>query len=160
MRAAPAVDYPVAVAGLWFDALAVLLAWSAVAPLGLILGHALGRSEPVWIGLLLATLAAGLWSWRRRARVRADTGLRWDGQAWSLRALTPAAATGPAASGGSCAVMIDLGDWLLLRWSGAGGQRWLPLTRTDAPPSWHALRVALRWPPLASDPAMGTDVAA
>ena len=160
MRAAPAVDYPVAVAGLWFDAAAAVLAWSAITPLGLILGHALGRSEPVWIGLLLATLAAGLWSWRRRARARPVTGLRWDGQVWSMHDLSPAAATGPFVSGGSCAVMIDLGDWLLLHWSGAGAPRWLPLARADAPTSWHALRVALRWPPRASDPAMGTDVAA
>jgi hypothetical protein len=52
---------------------------------------------------------------------------------------------------------MDLGDWLLVRWSPAPsaapapseasaaslGPAWLPLSRADAPQDWHLLRVLL-----------------
>ena len=136
MNRAPAVEVTVAadraarvaLAALGAAAAASLAAWLAAL-----------ASAPVGLALALA-LAAGLagavpgWRWRP-----ATAQLRWDGQAWSL---LPAGATTPVA--GRVAVAVDLDGWLLLRFHGATGRRWLPLSRRRHRAAWHALRCALQ----------------
>ena len=87
-----------------------------------------------------------------KARRRAWT-LCWDGSGWHC---------GPADGAtlgeiGQVDLMMDAGNAVLLRWrratvDGAGpSQVWLPLHRRGATdPNWHALRLALRWPPTGS----------
>ena len=60
--------------------------------------------------------------------------LAWDGAAWTLQPPRGDALAGQAR------VMIDLGHWMLVRFTPAG--RWLPLGRAGAA-DWQALRVAL-----------------
>lgn len=60
--------------------------------------------------------------------------LGWDGGAWLLQPARGDALTGQVR------LMIDLGDWMLVRFS--PGARWLPFARSDAT-DWQALRVAL-----------------
>jgi hypothetical protein len=70
--------------------------------------------------------------------------LAWDGSAWQLRV------PGSEACCGQAVLMLDLGPWMLLRFSPAGmGRRGavrLPLSRRDAAAAWPALRVALHAP--------------
>ena len=77
--------------------------------------------------LLLAALFVGLVAWWRSAQ--APRTLDWDGQRWALDG-----------EPGDLQLMIDLGSAMLLR---HGGKHWLMASRTDAGPSWHALRVAV-----------------
>lgn len=129
MRAAPPVGVTCPAAGAWRLAqallagvvAAVLLAWA-----GLHLGVA-------GAGVLACLLATGpaVWVWRRQRPAAAE--LRWDGQRWTVDG-----------TDAEVDVMLDLGGWLLLRARpAAGAGRWLPLSRRDAGPAWHALRAAL-----------------
>ncbi len=78
--------------------------------------------------------------------------LAWDGAAWSLRG-------GGEALPGRPAPMLDLGNWMLVRFvfhrqDGTPGHRtrWLPLSRRDVGPAWLALRVALHDDRAAAEP--------
>jgi ABC-type nickel/cobalt efflux system permease component RcnA len=85
------------------------------------------------IGLVAVTLALLVASlWRAPA---AD--LRWDGQAWQLGSMT-----------GNVAVVIDLGPWMLLRFTADAPPRttWLPVQRRGLEAQWHALRCAVYSP--------------
>jgi hypothetical protein len=85
---------------------------------------------PLW----LAVPGLGLLAWREAA-VRPRR-LRWDGQAWWLA--EPGSSLETAVT---LTVLIDLGDWLLLR--AVPGPRWLPLSRRQQGPHWGALRATL-----------------
>jgi len=71
--------------------------------------------------------------------------LRWDGRTWYL---------GPAVGepvSGDLSVAIDLGAWMLLRFSPALPQArprstWLPVQRHGLEAQWHALRCAVYSP--------------
>ncbi|HSI48452.1 MAG TPA: hypothetical protein VLA61_09300 [Ideonella sp.] len=91
-----------------------------------------------------ALLAVGLY---RYLMARPVSRLRWDGAGWGLLAadgrLLDAA--------GVPTLMLDWGDWMLLRWRSDAAQpsRWLPMSRGAAgATAWHALRVAVGAPPV------------
>lgn len=104
---------------------------------------AVDRGDGVSLGIVSLTwayVAALVW----RCRQARTWQLAWDGSGWQLRGDGE-----PAASWrGEVAVMIDLGDALLLRFVPAEGAPalWLPLQRGDLPAGWHPLRCALYSP--------------
>ena len=88
--------------------------------------------------LAIAATAAGiasigLWFLQiRRERLRE---LAWSGRAWTLDG-----------AAGRPQVMLDFGDWLLLRFGFDGrraGAAWIPLDLSAAPDTRHLLRTAL-----------------
>jgi hypothetical protein len=115
-------------AGLPALAAAALAAWAA--------GHGgLG----LWAQAILALVAAApaaILAWH--AAAPKPRTLAWDGEHWRL---------GPAGGAGRVDLMIDLGGWLLLRFSadGAGAATaWLAVSGTAAGASLHGLRLALQ----------------
>ena len=94
-------------------------------------GAQLGLEGPMLAGV---PLALGLLAARGADRrwVAPARRLAWDGSAWQLQ---------PQGLSGQAALMIDLGDWMLVRFS--PGAHWLPLSRREAATDWQALRVAL-----------------
>ena len=136
MRASPACQVSLQRFGVWRAAVLVLaLAGAAAMAVWL-----LGREPPVSIGLMmlavafmLTMLASAVSLWRTPAQ----QSLRWDGQAWQLDA-TP----------GELSLAIDLGPWMLLRFTPEAGGRvcWLPAQRRGLEAQWHALRCAVYAP--------------
>jgi hypothetical protein len=142
MRAAPPVQALSCSAGPWRSFQLALCASSAAVAAG---WAAATLWEPGAVALaagLTAGLAAGLAA--RRAVPVHLVQLAWDGSTWWLR--PPDAESRP----GQVALMLDLGPWMLVRFSPAGAGRhgavWLPLSRRDAAAAWPALRVALHAP--------------
>ena len=122
----------------------VLLASAVVAAMLAWLGQAnFSVNLSVWLvaGLSVsAALALAISLWRVPAAV-----LVWNGQAWQVRRLD---ADQAPASDGNLEVCLDLGPWLLLRFTphhaaGKRAPRWLPVQRSAVGPHWHALRCAL-----------------
>ena len=135
MRASPACQVSLQRFGAWRVAVCSL----ALAGAAAMTGWLIGRESPVAIGwmmpaaavaLAILALAVSLW------RVPAQS-LRWDGQAWQLDAAP-----------GELSVAIDLGPWMLLRFTpGASSRtRWLPVQRRGLEAQWHALRCAVYAP--------------
>ncbi|HMO46754.1 MAG TPA: hypothetical protein PKB14_12075 [Rubrivivax sp.] len=97
------------------------------------------------LGSLLAAGVAAVWA-GRRWRTPALS-LAWDGGAWQL------AAPGGEPRAGQALPMLDLGHWMLVRFTPEDAGRtawrravWLPLSRRENPHAWPALRVALHAP--------------
>ena len=129
MRAAPAVSVQAGRSPGWRTVQTALAAWAATALAAWVLGH---LQQPFWPALTLVPLAAA-WAWR--AGRQPPVALVWDGQSWSADGQT-----------GVLEVMIDLGAWLLLRLRSAEAgrrTRWIPVSRADAGPAFHALRAAV-----------------
>ena len=135
MRASPACQVSLQRFGAWRLAVCSL----AMAGAAAMAAWLFGRGSPVSIGLMMLVaaatltmliLAASLW------RVPAQS-LRWDGRAWQLDAAP-----------GELNVAIDLGPWLLLRFTpdADGRMRWLPVQRRGLEAQWHALRCAVYAP--------------
>ena len=151
MRAAPAFQISLHRFGLWRGAvlalasiaLAVLAAWlmTLEAPFGIVGWLATATSVA-----LLAALAASVMR-------TPSVSLRWDGRAWSL-----GTSIGDPESG-ELSVAIDLGAWMLLRFTPAVPARarvvWLPVQRLGIESQWHALRCSAYSP----HPAPGDDAA-
>jgi hypothetical protein len=142
MRAAPPVQAQSCSAGPWRSIQWALYGSSAAVTVG---WAAATRWEPGAGPLaagLLTGLAVGLAA--RYALPTRAMQLAWDGSAWQLRL------PGGEACSGQAALMLDLGPWMLVRFSPAGvrwrGAVWLPLSRRDAAAAWPALRVALHAP--------------
>ncbi len=134
MRVAPPVQALSCSAGPWRlfqQALVALSTAVAVAWAG-------AQSGVEGVALAGGALALGLASawWAGRRLVKPARRLAWDGATWSLH---------PESLTGQVALMIDLGDWMLVRFS--PGAHWLPLSRGDAAADWQALRVALHAAP-------------
>lgn len=132
MRAAPPVQmacgpdfrWQAAAAALAAGSGATLLAWScARADAGFAVSTAAAAASGA-----LAALAA----WRRLGRLPARR-LFWDGRTWLLDGAP-----------GWIEPKIDLGDLALLRWRGAAGSHWLPLSFTRCGAPVHLARAALR----------------
>ncbi len=142
MRVAPPVQALSCSAGPWRSIQLALYATSAAVTIGWAWAT---LSEP-GAGPLAAGLLAGLVAWRvaRCALPAHSTPLAWDGTAWQLRL------PGGDVRCGQVALMLDLGDWMLVRFRPAGASRlaevWLPLSRRDTAADWPALRVALHAP--------------
>ena len=132
-----------AVAALALGALASLVAWLVSSPLG----------EGAWVrgGVAVAAiatlaLAASLW---RQPPAR----LRWDGLAWTV-----ASPAGAADVSGRMEIAVDLGSFLLLRFTPAGRSgpsagRWIPVGRAGLEHEWHAFRGAVHSPQQVAGPA-------
>lgn len=146
MRAAPPVRISLRRFGIWRAAV-TLTAGVGSASVG---GWVVVRPEPVGAVLTASLVVVGLtilWLALRLLHVE-PAELRWDGRAWHL---------GPTldrTTPGEIEVAIDLGAWLLLRFTAAGSVgptwrrpvRWLPVQRRGLGTSWHALRCALYSP--------------
>jgi hypothetical protein len=85
---------------------------------------------PAALALVCAALAAAVAAalsarWLPRHAMR----LQWDGVRWRL-----AMKGGNDSQAGEIAVMMDLGNWMLLRFDaeGRGSRRWLPLRSAEA----------------------------
>jgi hypothetical protein len=82
----------------------------------------------------------------RRALASPAWRLAWDGGSWRLQA------PGREDRVGSVVLMLDLGAWVLVRFSPQSSTRpwqgavWLPLSRRSTAGAWPALRVALYAP--------------
>ncbi len=134
MRVAPPVQALSCGAGHW-RLFQQTLAALAVAVAVVWAGLQLGAEGAVLVGAALVLGLAAAW-WAGRRLVQPARQLHWDGAAWQLR---------PEGLAGQVALMIDLGDWMLVRFS--PGAHWLPLSRRDAATDWQALRVALHAAP-------------
>ena len=151
MRAAPACQVSLQRFGAWR---AVVLGLAALG-IASIAGWTLTRDRPletlliaaaVLCALTTAVLGASLFHGTRA------THLRWDGLVWHLGPI------GDAATPGDLRVAIDLGPWMLLRFTSALPEvsrrpRWLPVQRRGLEAEWHALRCAVYSP----RPAPGDD---
>jgi hypothetical protein len=87
----------------------------------------------------------------------APLSLRWDTQRWHLG---PAASVGHEPSVGELRVAIDLGVWMLLRFTPDSSMTnakptWVPVQRRGLEPHWHTLRCAVYSP----RPDAGVDAA-
>lgn len=143
MRAAPAVTVTIPRSTWWVRclgllavaALAVSLAW-ALSPSGSVLRWAAVAVTAAWVGW---TFASAL----RTPVVR----LQWDRQIWRLQTMGTSAAGEPAE--GSIAVMLDLGNWMLLRFHPSDKRlrsSWIPAELAGLERDWHALRCAVYSP--------------
>jgi hypothetical protein len=130
MRVAPPVQALSCGAGPWQWFQQALIALStAVATVWAGAQLGLDGAALAGVSLALGLFAAG---WAARRWVTPARRLTWDGAAWQLQ---------PEGQAGQAALMIDLGDWMLVRFS--PGAHWLPLSRRQAATDWQALRVAL-----------------
>ncbi len=141
MHAAPPVRMALAQDQAWrvfvslcaVTAAANTAAWAAL--------HWQASAEVAGIVAISTAVATGATAWLLTCRGDAVRGvLAWDGATWrwSQGSLAPRA--------GEVRVMLDLGAWLLLRFSPEPPTRrafWLPLSRADAGPHWSAWRAAL-----------------
>lgn len=132
MHAPPDFRISVRRFGVWRVASALVAAVStAVACAWLLLAF---ESEP-W---MVATLAFnGLVLVAVMGRPIAPIRLNWDGQVWHL-----GPDRGQASTNGGLRVMLDLGNWMLLRFLPASGRRtvWVPVQRLGHETEWAGLR--------------------
>lgn len=131
MRGAPPVQMACGRDAAWSSFVA-LVAASAMASLGGWLAWSGPLPVPVaWAVTLAAALCVGMLVWWHADRAPAAR-LAWDGQAWQLEGAS-----------GELAVMIDTGGWMLLRWRGGNGVRWLPLAPRRCGAPAHLARAAV-----------------
>jgi hypothetical protein len=134
MRVAPPVQALSCSAGPWRTFQQALLALSVAVATGWA-GAQLGAEGATLAGVSLTLGLLTSW-WMGRRWLGPARRLAWDGAAWQLQ---------PGGLTGQVTLMIDLGDWMLVRFS--PGAHWLPLSRRDAATDWQALRVALHAAP-------------
>jgi hypothetical protein len=154
MRAAPAFQVTLRHFGVWrisigalaAGGLACLGAWamSRDLPIGWLLGATLMASVVAVVGLAVSL-----------CRVL-PVSLRWDGLCWHLG--QPDAISDDARPGDLRSI-IDLGPWMLLRFTAADSPpTWLPVQRRGLEAQWHALRCSVYSPrpsPAEPSPAKG-----
>jgi len=153
MHGSPPCALTVARFGAWRAAVAVLALAALASLLAWVLGSPLGEGPWIRVGVgfaALATLALATSLWRQPG-----ARLRWDGLAWTVA--SPASAE-PVS--GRLEVAIDLGSFLLLRFTPVGRSRpaaalRIPVGRAGQQPEWHAFRCAVHSP----QPAAGTAAA-
>ena len=150
MRTSPPVDLTVRRFGAWHAAVWLLtgLVLAAQSAWWLSLGVA-GR--PLLLGAVALTGCATLSLGAMLARTIA-TRLRWDGHAWFVG--TDGASDTELVTG-RIEAMLDLGTWILLRFTPAGDlaprralprATWIPTQRHGLEREWHGLRCALHSP--------------
>lgn len=131
MRGAPPVLMACGRDAAWSWLVGVLVAATVATFVVWILWHAGVAAAATWPAVVFAAGGAGVvagWQARRQPLAR----LAWDGHAWQLDGAS-----------GRLAVMIDTGDWLLLRWRDARGTRWLPLSTRRCGAPAHLVRAAV-----------------
>jgi hypothetical protein len=144
MRASPPIDIELSRSRAWLAfVITVVLGVTAVMVCWLAL--VLREPGPLPMAAIgLAALTLGLIGSALGLARRIGGCLRWTGQRWELE---DGAAGASLLRTGHVAVVIDLGRWLLLRFSPSaeegGTARWLPVERRGHEGQWHALRCAL-----------------
>lgn len=123
MRAAPPVQLACSLESRWALGVGLLAGVSAATFAAWLCAHAALASEVTLAAAVAAGGLAAAAAWRHAARTP-QRRLAWDGRAWSLDGAP-----------GDVELVLDAGDWLLLRWQDGGRARWLPLTprRCGAP---------------------------
>ena len=151
MRAAPALQVSLQRFGVWRGAVWGLAALAFITLAAWVITHERPH-EPlievgVWVSAALAAAAIAALAASTARMPPLD--LRWDGRAWHL---------GPVRGDrvpGDLSVAIDLGAWMLLRFTASVPARprvvWLPLQRWGIESQWHALRCAVYSPRPAPD---------
>ena len=149
MRAAPACQVSLRRFGVWRGA---VLALASLGVLVIAVWLLTRESAPTSLTLIAAGFAAALLVATGVALAKTPAvDLRWDGRTWYLGQPVHE----PVA--GDLSVAIDLGPWLLLRFSPAAPEArprvvWLPVQRRGLEAQWHALRCAVYSPrPSAAD---------
>ena len=145
MRTAPAVHLSLEADTPWRVGLCLLCAAAVATPAAWLALWLKVPPLPALGAAALAALPALVLPWRRA--VPNACALAWDGAQWWLH---PRGAGQPRP--GRVQLMLDLGLWLLLRFTPlpappASGARWLALSQSRHAPHWHALRCALHAPP-------------
>lgn len=141
MRVAPPVQVSSCSAGPWWSIQIALYALSATVASWWAGAQLVGANAWVASGSLLLGLVAAVAA--RRALAAPAWQLAWDGGSWQL------GVPGREPGAGQVAVMLDLGAWVLVRFSVPPGVQprraavWLPLSRQSADAAWPVLRVAL-----------------
>ena len=143
MRAAPACQFSLQRFGVW-RGVVLVLATLGIATMAawLILRESPLTSPTAIAAALAAALLVALGASLAQAPA---VDLRWDGRTWHLG---PPSAE-PAS--GDLSVALDLGPWMLLRFSPAAPATrprttWLPVQRPGLESQWHALRCAVYSP--------------
>ena len=152
MRAAPPLELNVTCYGAWRIGLALLVAtaWAALAAWW----WSMPEPRQGWIDAIAALGAvAPLWA-AVSLRNPGPLAIGWDRERWQLDRGDPATQVG------DLAVAIDLGRWMLLRFTpdvGQSGRRtaWIPVQRRGHEAQWHALRCALFAPRPPADSGIG-----
>nr|WP_316640599.1 hypothetical protein [uncultured Roseateles sp.] len=140
MRHPPAFQAEAASGRAWCLAWALLVTLASASVLAWLLQR---MNLPVALLLLAAPLGL-LAGWRLHRQPTLS--LRWDGQTWLLG---PASSRGSEARQGSLRPMLDLGEWMLLRFADCPerrfgqGRSYLALSRADMPQQWPLLRLTL-----------------
>ena len=151
MRGSPSCEVVLRPSALWRAALAL----ACLAALATLLGWARLAAQPGTLELAGAAIGfvciAAALSLLRPVR----GSLRWDGSGWTL------APQGAEPRPGALAVALDLGWFLLLRFSPAGprgwrGGHWIALERRGLELEWHAFRCAV-YSPRPADGAHAAD---
>ena len=146
MRTSPTVQVSLRRFAAWRVAVALLTGLGLAAQVAWALTHEIATRPAMLaagVGVCVALLLVGA----SLARVEAMS-LRWDGLAWHAGAAGSAEADGVE---GHVAVVLDLGAWMLLRFTPAApksrrGVTWLPAQRRGLEAQWHALRCAVHSP--------------
>ena len=155
MRASPAFQVSLQRYGVWRGAVLLLAASGAA----VIVAWLLMRAPSASMGLVVAAAGVGasiVWLTTSLSRLPAVS-LRWDGQLWHLGGSSSASDDSVP---GDLRVVIDLGLWMLLRFTpatpgSAPPLTWLPVQRRGIETQWHALRCAVYSP----RPVPGADAA-
>ena len=149
MRAAAPIEVTVKSSAAWETGVAVLC---GIGLAGIGAWADAGRDQHGLFWLIAAAAASGVIALAAvRPLLDAPSRLRWDGAAWRLASGASHPAGDEPGPAGRLQVMIDLGDWMLVRFvDGSGWRRrvrWLALQRSADPAQWHALRCAVFAPP-------------
>ena len=140
MRACPPIEVRLHHDGQWRGfVLTVLASNCAVVATWLFTAEAdVALKASVVVAALIASVAA------LPLALRSDRTLRWTGQRWQL---IDAGRDRAPAQDGEMSVALDLGSWMLLRFTASGVSPsvviWLPVQRRGLEAGWHGLRCAL-----------------
>ncbi len=136
MRAAPACQVTLQRFGAWRVGVVALTLAGAATLVAWLLVRSVLPPAPALVGAVGLTLLAVAVLAVSLCRLPVQP-LRWDGLGWTL-----------GAQPGELHPAIDLGPWMLLRFTPAGQNRahWLPLQRRGLEGQWHALRCAIYSP--------------
>jgi hypothetical protein len=139
---APAAQARIEGRGGW-AALQAVLAAAGTACAALWAASRAGLSPGVATGVVIAAAAATA-AWTIRRQPPSGGWLRWDGATWTVEV------DGGASQPGTPLPTIDLGRWMLVRFTPASPAErtsprtlWLPIGRSTAGHDWSPLRAAL-----------------
>jgi hypothetical protein len=153
MRAAPAFQVTLRRFGVWRISMATL----ATGGVACLAAWAAGRDVPIgWsLGATLSASVVGIAGLAISLCRVPPVSLRWDGLCWHLGR---PAATSVDAQPGDLRSIIDLGPWMLLRFTATDStSTWLPVQRRGIETQWHALRCSVYSPRPSATEAAGAE---